>query len=783
MKRGEVRRQRSDRSNLPWPPTWLPWLAVVIGLLIWPFVGYGAWKAWQKNHNRVEDWLPDSFPETRKLYEFADRFGSDEFLLVSWPGCTVDDPRCLRLAQRLLDRSDNGIAYISNALTAPDVLESLQNISPSIGEQSARRRLSGLFLGSDLDRSCVVAVVSPLGLEDRPAAIDWVWKVAEEVTRLPRADIHLAGTTADAVAVNQASMEGLLQLNLVSFAICLLILALALRSVWLVAAVFLSALFNEQLALAIIYFSGSAVDSVLLLVANLSFVLTISAGLHYLGYFRESVRSGVRSPSLDAIRNALVPSVLAAATTSIGFLSLCTSEVVPIRRFGIYAAIVVPINAFLIVTILAIHAGWASRRNWRGRAVPVASAGTPSHNRWSRPLVAVLQKSPWAVIVVWIAVVSVLGWGVTRLKTSVGTRTLLSAEDKLVGDYTWLESYIGALVPIEVVFKVNNSRALDPLDAVKALQMLRRELQTIPAIETTWSVLNCLPPVPPPGGISHTVRRTLFSQSVAKAEDEFRQMRLFYSDPTEQCWRISGRVSGSKPHDYTQLLADVDHVVHRFREQVGGDGIEVEISGGVPFIYRTQRQLLKDLLNSFGAAFLMIAATMSLLFRSVSAGVFSMIPNLTPAAVVFGFMGWAGLDVELGTVLTASVIMGVCVDDTLHLIAHFRNARAAGLEVAEAVQEAQANCGGPMVQTSMICGLGMLAFALSPFVPVARFGFLTFSLLMVGLISDLILTPAILLSPLNRCFYRTNKRHEFVSLRAPTPQLTANPSARAGVET
>jgi predicted RND superfamily exporter protein len=181
--------------------------------------------------------------------------------------------------------------------------------------------------------------------------------------------------------------------------------------------------------------------------------------------------------------------------------------------------------------------------------------------------------------------------------------------------------------------------------------------------------------------------------------------------------------------------------------------MRLDLSGGVPFVYRTQRQLLADLLNSFSSAFAMIALSMAILFRSIIGGLLTMLPNLTPAAIVFGLMGWFGLNVEIGTVLTASVMMGVCVDDTLHLVSHFRQLRRKGLSHDAAVSEALSNCGGAMLQTALVCGLGMLVFSLSPFTPVARFAWLTFTLLMVGVVSDLMLTPAMLLSPLHHLFY------------------------------
>lgn len=73
----------------------------------------------------------------------------------------------------------------------------------------------------------------------------------------------------------------------------------------------------------------------------------------------------------------------------------------------------------------------------------------------------------------------------------------------------------------------------------------------------------------------------------------------------------------------------------------------------------------------------------------------------------------------------------------------------------------------------------MLVFALSPFTPIARFAWLTFSLLMVGLVSDLILTPAILLTPLHHVFYRSKPQKQLHEERqhAPTAPTAPTPVA------
>ncbi len=735
----------------------MPPLAVLVVLLLWPVIGFGARQAWLSSKNRIEDWLPASFPETKALFSFFDRFGSDEFLMISWQDCVLEDTRAEKLEELLLKPAPDGQVYFAKADSGQRVLDALtarQNIS----DAEARKRLTGLFVGKDGRQTCVIALISPSGFEDRKAAIAWAWQASLQATGLPREDIHLAGTTADSIAVDEASNAHLLELNAMSSIVCFLILAIALQKFWLVGTIFLTAVLNQQLALAVIYFTGGHVDSVQLLVANLCFVLTISAGLHYLGYFREAVREGRHSPALAAVRQAFIPTVLAAVTTSLGLISLCVSEIIPIRSFGFYAAILVPVNTAVVVSLLTIHATWASRRNWKFQLLLPESDSHQSiaNNRWATYLVPLLKRKPLTLVVLWLLIMLAAGWGSTRLNASVGTHKLLAADSKLIRDYAWLENHIGPLVPIELVLRFPKGQEIDAATTFSRLQAvdhMRQRLSTIPEVESTFSALTFLPPLPTGSGIGNTMRRSAIGKIAHESQSRFGEMRLFYEDNHEQCWRLSGRVAGSKTANYEVILNRLQHLIDEFQTLPKYAAVTVDISGGIPFVYRTQRQLLTDLLSSFSSAFVMIAVSMSLLFRSIAAGLLLMIPNVTPAAIVFGIMGWLNMEVELGTVLTASVMMGVCVDDTLHLITHFRMLRRQGLEHTEAVSAALANSGGAMLQTALVCGLGMLVFALSSFTPIARFAWLTFTLLTIGAISDLILTPAILLSPLHRVFY------------------------------
>ena len=70
-----------------------------------PLTVLGVFAAIRSNVNDVRDWLPAHFAETGQYREFRERFGNDEFVVVSWPGCNLDDPRLEQLSANLSARS------------------------------------------------------------------------------------------------------------------------------------------------------------------------------------------------------------------------------------------------------------------------------------------------------------------------------------------------------------------------------------------------------------------------------------------------------------------------------------------------------------------------------------------------------------------------------------------------------------------------------------------------------------------------------------------------------
>jgi uncharacterized protein len=246
-----------------------------------------------------------------------------------------------------------------------------------------------------------------------------------------------------------------------------------------------------------------------------------------------------------------------------------------------------------------------------------------------------------------------------------------------------------------------------------------------------------------------------------------------------ELWRVSARVEALNSIDYGFFIDQIQNRVQPVLDQAlhsGHGRVDATFTGIVPLVYKSQRTLLQDLVSSFMSAFIIIAVIMMLLLRSVAAGFVSMIPNLFPAVTVFGAMGLAGMLCDIGSMMTAGVALGIAVDDTIHYLSWFRRGLDRGLSRHEAIVLAYQRCAKAMIQSSLICGLGLLVFSFSEFVPTSRFAWLMATMLVSALIGDLLVLPAILAGPLGRLFERRRVSQSVVHVEEPvvsTQQLPA----------
>ena len=164
-------------------------------------------------------------------------------------------------------------------------------------------------------------------------------------------------------------------------------------------------------------------------------------------------------------------------------------------------------------------------------------------------------------------------------------------------------------------------------------------------------------------------------------------------------------------------------------------------TGVVPIVYKAQRMLLDSLVQSTFWSVITITPLLMWIARSFTAGTVAMLPNVLPIVMVFGGMGWLGVDVDVGSMMTASIALGVAVDDTIHYLNWFREELDRLGDRKKAILAAYKHCATPTLQAAVISGLGLSVFAISTFTPTQRFGVLMLVILWLGAVRRVDLFP------------------------------------------
>jgi predicted RND superfamily exporter protein len=704
------------------------------------------------------EWVPATFPPRLAYDRFTAEFESGDVVVASWPGCTLGSPaidRFLAVATGSAAPCDaQGRPWFAGIATGQTALERLTEPPLAIDRSVALERLRGVLIGPDGATTCLVIPFTRAGLADRRNAVAWIRDVLLRTALPHEEDLHLAGPVIDNVAVDAASTGSLETFGGPAAALILALTWWSLRSLRYALLVFILALTCVGLSFTFIHAWGDRMNPVLIVMPLLVLTLGVSGGIHLVNYLVDAHEHGPRRGiAARAISVGWLPCALSVGTTAVGLFSLVVSELEPIRVFGFHAALgVLTTLAILFLVLPGIFERWPIRR--RIERKDAAEADAP-------PARLVLRHAGLIVALAGLAMVGA-GAGVPRIRTSVAIDTLFTPESRVIRDYAWLEQAIGPLVPVEVVLRFSPESRVRPAERLELVREVGEAVGTLPGVTGVLSAATFLPDEPAASGIRAAARKAVVARKLEQGLAGLVDMRIIREVAGEQLWRVTARTSALSGLDYGEFLAEVRRRVDPLIAVRDGAarGLTVEYTGVMPLVNAIQKTLLHDLFSSFLSACLVIAAVMMVAERSMGAGLVAMIPNVFPIILLFGLLGWSRLPLDIGSVMTASIALGMAVDGTFHFLTFFRrglvtaagSVAAADGRRAAAVHAAFRHSAAALTESAIVCGLGILVFAGSSFAPSRRFAWMLSLLVAAALVGDLVVLPALLASPLGRFF-------------------------------
>jgi len=705
------------------------------------------------------EWVPAAFPPRLAYDRFTTEFESGDVVIASWPGCTLDSPavdRFLTVATGSAAPCDpEGRPWFEGIATGKTALARLTDPPLALERDAALERLRGVLIGADGTTTCLVIPFTRAGLADRENAVAWIRDVLLQTATPHEADMHLAGPVIDNVAVDQASADSLSTFGGPAAALILALTWWSLRSLRYALIVFAVALACVGPSFMFLHAWGDRMNPVLIVMPLLVLTLGVSGGIHLVNYLMDAHEHGPRcGVAWRAIRVGWLPCALSAGTTAVGLFSLVVSELEPIRVFGFHAALGVLATLVLLFLVLpGIFERWPIRR--RTEHAETSAGPGAAFASW------VLRRARPIVFAAALAMIAA-GAGAPRIRTSVAIDTLFTPESRVIRDYAWLEQSIGPLVPVEVVLRFAPGATMRPAERLDLVRDVGQAIGTLPGVTGVLSAATFFPDDPTESGVLAAARKAIVARKLEQGLAGLADMRIIREIDGAQLWRVTARTSALSGLDYGDFLTEVRRRVDPLVAAHDGParGLTVEYTGVMPLVNAIQKTLLHDLFSSFLSACLVITVVMMAAERGVGAGLVAMIPNVFPMILLFGLLGWSRLPLDIGSVMTASIALGMAVDGTFHFLTFFRR----GLDVAAdgrsvgqhdrvaAVRAAFHHSAAALTESAIVCGLGILVFAGSSFAPSRRFAWMLSLLVAAALVGDLVVLPALLASPLGRFF-------------------------------
>jgi predicted RND superfamily exporter protein len=168
-----------------------------------------------------------------------------------------------------------------------------------------------------------------------------------------------------------------------------------------------------------------------------------------------------------------------------------------------------------------------------------------------------------------------------------------------------------------------------------------------------------------------------------------------------------------------------------------------DVQGQTAIFAYMQSSVTKTLLVSISVTLIIVTIFMFIIFRNLKMLWLFMLPNIAPIVLVGGVMGYLDINIDLGVAISASVILGIAVDDTIHFFSkYFESMKTKSFE--ESIDYIISHSGNAMILTTMILSFTFGLFYFSDFLPNVNFAIVSVSALNIALLFDLALLPALL---------------------------------------
>ncbi len=415
------------------------------------------------------------------------------------------------------------------------------------------------------------------------------------------------------------------------------------------------------------------------------------------------------------------PVSMAAVTTAIGFSALMTSQVLPVRFFGLFSAIGVLTEMVLALVLFPISIRVLGIPKERAHKKSKESMG-PLKNNFLTNFVLHKQK-----LIISFSIVLAIGgvYGATQIWIDTSFLANFEEDHPIAITDKFVNAKFGGTSSVNLILKGEEEDTFKNPEVLQAMDDMQQHIRTNPLVGASFSLTDFIKRM-------NFVMNDEDEQFLAIPDNQelIAQYLLLYdmSGDSETLSKVvdynfeRANIQIQLKNDSSLLMEEIISSVDAFNDEFNNLGVSISYSGSGYTAYIFSSLLMDGQILSLAISFLIVALLLALVFKNLLIGIIGTIPIAITATVNFGVMGLLGIPLSSATALISSIAIGIGVDYAIHLIEHYIAKRKEGLSIEETVNETIVHTGKAIVFNAIAVMGGFIVLIFSVFPPNRQVG-------------------------------------------------------------
>lgn len=571
--------------------------------------------------------------------------------------------------------------------------------------------------------------------------------------------LYVAGTPIVEGTLAHLAPKDMAKMIPIVIVVILLVLFLLLRSIKGTILTFFVVIISTLWTFGLMAWIGIPIYSVSTMIPVMLIAIGVADGIHLFNHLQLHISQNPGVNKKDAIKeminHMMSPVIMTSVTTAVGFISLLTSQVYPIKYFGLFTAF--GVMSAMLFSLVFIPAGLMIF------GLPKASKkikeSKTSEDNFAYRVAAYLLKHKMISIYVSVFIILISIVGMQKIWINSSFLDKFEKDSEIVLTDAFINEKFGGTSNINLILESKEKDQFKDPETLRLVDMLQEDIESsLDVVGDSFSLSDYLRRM---NKVMHADREDF--NTIPDSKDLNAQYLLLYemSGDPDNLWKVVNydysklNVNIQLKSDDSKSIRSAIDLIKQYEGKFNELGIDVNYAGsGYKALVFTDL-ILKGQISSLILSLLIVIVLLSVMFKKIIVGLAATVPIILTAFISFGLMGALNIPLSTTTALLSSIAIGIGIDYAVHFVEQYRLNAEKGFSLLQTAQNTMYHSGRAISFNAIVVIAGFMVLLFSVFPPNRELG----ALISLNMFTSFLGTLTIMLVILNysKVFFKKKK--------------------------